>query len=336
MKFFNYCKRLCAVFLGAVLLLSGIVKLMDPVGSALVMESYFSFLHLGFLRPLAGITAFAFNIFECITGVIMISGIWTTLARWFSLVLLSLFTFLSTLLLIFNPEMDCGCFGEVLHLSHLQSFLKNILFMGIWVLAYLPWRRQPQRARYRVFMSIGVCILLVVFGLRSTRHLPLLDLTDLNTGTELNEGSLSILDSDGQYRDQLLLRGNVLIFSYARPSKMDVQALSQARRQALKAGLKPVVIVSGKEGLPEQLNFPVYLADRKSILSLNRSNGGASLICSGQISQKWSAAEFSATSGEELEELLLMDPSEMVLQQAIDGRRYLEAFILLCFVLVLI
>lgn len=336
MKFFNYCKRLCAVLLGALLLLSGIVKLMDPVGSALVMESYFSFLHLGFLRPLAGLAAFFFNFLECFVGVVMVSGIWTSFIRLFSLVLLALFTFLTTLLLIFNPEMDCGCFGEVMHLSHLQSFLKNLVLLALWAIAYLPWRKQPQRARYRIYMSIGVCVVLLAFGIRSTTHLPLLDLTDLHTGTELSEGQLSIRDSDGQYHDHLLMRGNVLLLSYSKASRMDLAALSEARKLALRSGLKPVVIVSGTEGLPEGLNFPVYQADRKSILSLNRSNGGASLICSGQISQKWSAKEFSKLDENQLKEFMQQDPSEMVLQQAIDGRRSLEAFILLCFFLVLV
>ena len=39
-------KRLCAFILGAVFLVGGLFKLMDPVGSALVMESYFNFLHI--------------------------------------------------------------------------------------------------------------------------------------------------------------------------------------------------------------------------------------------------------------------------------------------------
>ena len=58
-------KRLCAFILGAVFLVGGLFKLMDPVGSALVMESYFNFLHIGFLRSFATFAALFFNLLEC-------------------------------------------------------------------------------------------------------------------------------------------------------------------------------------------------------------------------------------------------------------------------------
>ena len=123
-------KRLCAFILGAVFLVGGLFKLMDPVGSALVMESYFNFLHIGFLRGLATFAALFFNLLECFVGICLISGIWVRVMRNVTLALLSLFTVLTLLLLIFNPDMDCGCFGEVVHMTHLQSFLKNIVLFG--------------------------------------------------------------------------------------------------------------------------------------------------------------------------------------------------------------
>ena len=45
-------RRISAIIIGFVFFVAGLLKLMDPVGAGLVVEEYFKFLHLGFLRPL--------------------------------------------------------------------------------------------------------------------------------------------------------------------------------------------------------------------------------------------------------------------------------------------
>ena len=42
-------KRFCGYVAGFVFFISGILKLMDPVGASLVMKEYFHFLHIGFM-----------------------------------------------------------------------------------------------------------------------------------------------------------------------------------------------------------------------------------------------------------------------------------------------
>ena len=48
-------RRISAVLIGFVFFLSGILKLMDPVGAKLVVEEYLKFLHLGFLLGISGL-----------------------------------------------------------------------------------------------------------------------------------------------------------------------------------------------------------------------------------------------------------------------------------------
>ena len=50
-------KRFCGFITGIVFFLSGIVKLLDPVGAGLVVSEYFNFLHIPFLDPIAKQTA---------------------------------------------------------------------------------------------------------------------------------------------------------------------------------------------------------------------------------------------------------------------------------------
>ncbi len=53
-------KRFCGFITGMVFFLSGIVKLMDPVGAGLVMKEYYDFLHLDFLAFSSKIMGVAF------------------------------------------------------------------------------------------------------------------------------------------------------------------------------------------------------------------------------------------------------------------------------------
>ncbi|MGN1226391.1 MAG: MauE/DoxX family redox-associated membrane protein [Candidatus Cryptobacteroides sp.] len=333
MKFYNFIKRLCAFILGSVFLIGGMFKLMDPVGSALVMESYFSFLHIGFLNFASTGLALFFNLLECFIGVALISGIWLPLVRMISLVLLVFFTLLTLLLMIFNPEMDCGCFGEVVHLTHLQSFLKNIVLLGLWAVAFLPFLRQHPRPLYRKIVSWTVYALVLGFSVYSFTRLPLLDLTDLHTGTELSEGKIPLRDESGEYMDNLLLRGRVAVISVYKYAKADSTTIAQIKSNARKAGIRTVVAVSGD--LPFE-GISYYKSDRKTLMSLNRANMGVSFISGGQVAQKWTPKEFLSLETDELKEIAGTDPSELVVDEVLQGRRIFEVLALVFFVLLLI
>ena len=127
-KVFHYrLRRLCAFIIGLVFLLAGIFKLLDPVGASLVVEEYYRFLHLGFMLPTAKVVSVALALLEALLGAALISGVWRKTVTFVTTLLIILFTILTFFLAIFNPTMDCGCFGEVIHLSNLQTFLKNLI-----------------------------------------------------------------------------------------------------------------------------------------------------------------------------------------------------------------
>lgn len=312
---------------------------MDPVGSGLVMEAYFSFLHISFLSPLAEIIALVFNLLECTIGIAMISGIWVPIVRIVSLVMLSFFTLLTLLLLIFNPEMDCGCFGEVVHLTHLQSFIKNVVLLVLWVMAYIPFIRQHHRPLYRKICTGIAFLLIIIFAIYPFRHLPVRDYTDLRTGTELVEGSIPLMNEDGEYKDNLLLRGRVVIFSIENESKVNHELLIQAKDLARTSRLRPVIASCDKisEDSPlREAGIPIYLSDRRTLLSLNRANGGATFISGGQIARKWNLNDFLKLDEPHLKEIVATDPSELIVEDYIIGSRKFEILAMILLVLLLI
>lgn len=331
----EFFHRLAAVVFGLVLLLGGLLKLMDPVGAQLVVESYLNFLGLGFLRVISLHVSFAFSLIECFVGASLIAGAWTSWIRWVALALMTFFTGLTLVLLIFNPAMDCGCFGELVHLTHLQSFIKNIVLLLLWVAAFVPTKKvRRMHVRRPVFVSFSFAVM-VAFGIMSYRHLPMLDLTDLRAGTELTEGKVSLLGADGDYHDEQALEGNVLLISVYEPSALsrrDRERIARTASLTHDLGLQPIVA----SALPQKVDdMPdgAYVADRKTLISLNRSNGGATLIEDGQIVRKWSSGRVRPGS---LERALVSDPTDLIASRIVRGRLTFGTMCVLLFVLLLI
>ena len=100
----------------------------------------------------------------------------------------------------------------------------------------------------------------------------------------------------------------------------------QERSLARAAGFRPVVVYAGEGG--------IYSSDKKTLMSLNRSNGGASLLVDGQIVRKWTNASMPGAS--ELSQLSEQDPSQLVADTELRGRRLLGIISVVGVVLLLI
>lgn len=349
-------RRISAVIVGFTFFIAGLLKLMDPVGAGLVVDEYLKFLHLGFLRFASNFLGSAAALCETVIGIALITGVWRKVTAWITLGVLGAFTLLTTALVIFNPVMDCGCFGEAVHLTHLQSLIKNLVLLGLWALAYLPMRslEPTRRIKYVSFSiaTVSVCL----FLLYSVFSIPMLDFTDYKPGTELSSLEnvdwtqsedivmLSFSDAQGQYADSLALQGNVIAVSVYSPEKMGPHGwkkLSQLADRAEAEGFTPLVLTaSTPEMITETVSAPellpyIYFADRKTLLTLNRSNGGASFISDGQIVSKWSVNRLP--DEEKLEKLAVTDPIESLVTENHSAKLKFQAFLLyVCAVILLL
>lgn len=194
-KGYNVFRRFCAFVLGAVFLISGILKLMDPVGSEFIMKSYFSFLHIGFMDFSAKFFGVAFAQTEAVLGAALMSGVWRKVVGIAVVALTTFFTLLTLVLLIFNPVMDCGCFGEAIHLTHLQTFVKNVILCALCCGAFIPMREldRPVKVKY-VSFALTACSLVALL-IYSLVALPLKDYTAFHPGAMLQAAA------DEQYKD---------------------------------------------------------------------------------------------------------------------------------------
>ena len=402
MKYFALrTRRLLAFIIGAVYVFSGISKLLDPVGAGLVMDAYMDFFHIGFMSFAAKPLAVALALFEAVLGSALMTGVWRKITAIAAFAMQGFFTLLTIVLVVFNPEMDCGCFGNVAHLSHIQSFVKNVVLCLMLVGAFVPLRELgvPKARKYVSFAIVTLSLLL--FTVWSWMHIPLVDYTEFAPGallrsaesadlfedekyesvfvyekdgkqevfslndlpdstwtfvearTEVREGGdtessvvLSIYDRDGMYHDEEVSSGKVMVVSVYRPQDAGWDRIADFAAVSRKSGFRTLVLVSGlpqeidqvMEGLtPEQVNVlhqDMYMSDFKTLVSLNRSNGGLTYFSEGYLISKW--ASRSVPDADELSQIYKDDETEILLGRTSTSRLYFQGFKLFLFALMLL
>ena len=382
-------KRFCGFITGFVFFLSGMVKLMDPVGAGLVMDEYFSFLHISFLSFSAKAAGVIFALAETVIGTALITGVWRKATAQCAIALQAFFTFLTFLLVIFNPEMDCGCFGEAIHLTHMQTFIKNIILLVLLLAYYIP-RDQLGGTLKKKYISFGlVTISVLAFTAYSLIYIPLIDFTAYKPGAELEASAevnaddmyesiftyekdgrqetftlghlpdstwtfvsvdtrlkkgyeesltgLSFYDPQtGEYKDGLAIQGKVMVISVYDPQ---MRAARWAETEAFisrasEAGFTTLLLCASEEGIPASLLDSAYISDYKTLISLNRSNGGITYFYDGQLIRKWAFG--NAPDASALKTIAETDATEIAIAQDSKGSLVFQGFLLYVFAVMLL
>lgn len=394
-NFFKYLllktRRFSGFICGFVFFLSGILKLMDPVGAGLVMDSYLDFLHIGFLGFASKPLAFLFALAETIVGTAMITGVWRRITAIIALSLQGFFTLLTILLAIFNPVMDCGCFGEFIHLTHVETLVKNLVICALLSYAYFPMRNLGRPLK-RKYVSFGVvCTSVLVFSIFSLSRLPIIDFTDYEPGAQIlsaeanvadeafdamfiyekdgvqqeftlenlpdstwtfvstqtiqnkdlksSGATLSFYDNDKEYQDSLAVQENVMVISIYDPQMRQKKwdAAVRMAENARESGFNPMILVAGT---PEQIegkvtgDIPVYFSDYKTLITLNRSNAGATWLSHGYIIKKWGHRAYP--DQDDLLTYIKGNSTEAILESNTKGSLLFQGFLLYVFAVMLL
>lgn len=189
MTVYNRLQKVAAALVGTTLFVSGSFKLMDPVGTGLVVDEYWKLFHLGFMAPTSQVFGLVLSLAETLLGVALVTGIFRKTVRVTAASLVGFFTLVTLVLLLVNPSMDCGCFGEWIHLSHTVSFLKNLVLLALCAVFLFPRIEAPsRRPRY---VAAGLIAAAVLFGtVWSIRYIPVNDYTEFAPGVELAAAQL--------------------------------------------------------------------------------------------------------------------------------------------------
>ncbi len=178
-----------SLIIGLVFMFSGIVKAIDPSGTAYKFNDYFQAFDLGFLKPVSLILAVILFTAEFISGFAVLSGYRRKEGIWGVMLLMIIFTPLTFVLALTNPVSDCGCFGDAIHLTNWQTFWKNV-FLFIFTLILFTGRKKAGTimAPAREWTVISVVTLLFIgFALLNLRYLQIVDFLPYKTGVNIPE-----------------------------------------------------------------------------------------------------------------------------------------------------
>ncbi|HDZ14637.1 hypothetical protein LCGC14_0741940 [marine sediment metagenome] len=188
----KYLVHLSRILVGVLFIISGLIKLNDPVGFSFKLEEYFSqgVLDLPFLVPYALAISIAVVIFEVLLGVILLLGFRVKFTVWSLLIMIVGFTFLTFYSAYFNKVTDCGCFGDALKLTPWESFTKDVVLLILIIILFLGNRYIKPLFRANTIRVITlVCVVFcIVYCYYVLNHLPVVDFRPYKIGANIEEG----------------------------------------------------------------------------------------------------------------------------------------------------
>ncbi|MEO2080935.1 BT_3928 family protein, partial [Leeuwenhoekiella sp.] len=177
---------------GVLFIISGFVKLNDPVGFSFKLQEYFApdVLNIEFLSPFALGLAIILVIVELVLGVALIIGYYKRLTMWVLLLMIIFFTFLTFYSAYFNKVTDCGCFGDALPLTPWQSFTKDVILLIMIVFLFINIKHiKPFFSNFsRSIIIFATFIACLSFGYYVLMHLPAIDFRAYKEGVNISEG----------------------------------------------------------------------------------------------------------------------------------------------------
>ncbi|MFC7358362.1 BT_3928 family protein [Jejudonia soesokkakensis] len=180
------------IFVGILFIISGLIKLNDPVGFSFKLKDYFApeVLNLEFLVPYALVIAIFVVILEVLLGVMIIIGYAKKFTLWMLSLMIIFFTFLTFYSAYFNKVTDCGCFGDALKLTPWQSFYKDLVLLVLILILVLG--RKHIKPFFTKFSRTIIMFLSFIFCLFVTyqvlQHLPYIDFRPYKIGANITKG----------------------------------------------------------------------------------------------------------------------------------------------------
>ena len=182
--------------LGYTFIFSGVVKCVDPVGTAIFVEKYLATYSLEALLPLSLTIAIVLSVVEFALGCLITDRLFSRVVSTITLFLVSLFTIVTLLSATVLPIGECGCFGNAIELTPWQTFFKNVVLL---VMAFVVWRSERGEELKINYLSLIFAVAVpLIINIYALRHLPIIDFMPYDEGRNLRE---EVLKERAEERD---------------------------------------------------------------------------------------------------------------------------------------
>lgn len=177
--------RLCV---GAVFIMSGLVKMVDLWGFVFKIEEYLAVWQLVQPRTIVFMVAMFVSGYEFVLGTLLAMGCYKRVAPWGLMLTMAVMLPLTAYLWVADPVSDCGCFGDFWKISNAATFWKNVaITVALGVL--LKWNAGLKESLFNpaIQWMVGAWISLyaIIVGLYGYNAQPMLDFRAFPVGAPL-------------------------------------------------------------------------------------------------------------------------------------------------------
>jgi uncharacterized membrane protein YphA (DoxX/SURF4 family) len=311
--FIKLIVHLTRIFVGAMFVFSGFVKLVDPIGSQYKFEEYFgeSVLNLEFLIPYALPFSIVLIIVEIMLGVSLLLGYKSKRTIWSLLGITTLFLFLTWYSAYYNKVTDCGCFGDAIKLTPWETFWKNVILIGL-ILLLLIRVQNVKEIFPKKLNAFLILVALVSFSYTIyyvLNHLPIIDFRAYAVGKNIKEGmkypedgsvppvhDFMLEDTQNDLAPEILAMDKVLLVIVYNASKSYDKGFVEIKKVTDKAIQKgynvygvsasfedDLILIQNHYDLP----FNFLFCDETTLKTMIRANPGVMTLSKGTVTGKW-------------------------------------------------
>ena len=183
--------------LGGVFVFSGLIKINDPVGTAIKLEEYFSvfaadgWTFFGYLTSISLPIAIVFVVLEAVLGVALLVGYRMRITMPAMGGLLLFFAWLTFYSAYYNKVTDCGCFGDAIKLTPWESFAKDLVLIVLWIGVLILYNsgqvkdRAPKGWQKLDTYLVAIALFSTTISLIAVFYLPFIDFRPYKTGAHI-------------------------------------------------------------------------------------------------------------------------------------------------------
>ena len=184
--------NLCRIIVAVTFIFSGFVKAIDPIGTQYKLHDYLGAIGMAGILPnwtLLAVAVFLAAIEFCI-GIFLLFAIQRRLISKLTVAFMAFMTMVTVWIVVADPVKDCGCFGDALHLTNIETLIKNIvLLVCSLVIMYRPLAmfRFVSKSNQWIVTNYTIVFILVSSGL-SLYYLPIFDFRPYHIGVNIPRG----------------------------------------------------------------------------------------------------------------------------------------------------
>jgi uncharacterized membrane protein YphA (DoxX/SURF4 family) len=189
--------NIARIIVGILFIFSGLIKANDPLGLSYKMQEFFdvwsqnasltSMMH--WLSDYALPFSIIMITLEIIVGVGILTGIWKRFFSWLLLLMIIFFTFLTGYAALSGKIATCGCFGDCIPLTAMQSFIKDLVLVVLILIIFfgVKYIYPVFTAALNILILLICAILVLVFQWYVMNHMPVVDCLPFKKGNNILE-----------------------------------------------------------------------------------------------------------------------------------------------------